>query len=180
MKLKLALCALTVSGSMFMAAQQPATTSPSNSTPPTFPSDQKAPTADQAQQPAIDSQTQSSQVGAQSGSMDQSAGNSKAIEGCLSQATSGSGFILTDASGVAYNLQGDSSDLSSHVGQQVKIMADAAPKSGAASDNSASSSSASTASSAGAAGADASANTLTVKKVKKIASSCSTSQSPSK
>ncbi len=180
MKSKLALCALMLSGSLFVAAQQPSSSSPSSnppSTPSTFPSDQQAPTATQPQ-PDVNApagQT-SSQAGSQTGSMDQGAAAGKSIEGCLSQAPSGSGFILTDSSGVQYSLQGETSDLSSHVGEQVRIAGDVAPSAagGMKTDNPDSKGnaapSASTSSSA-----EANLSSITVKKVKKIASSCSTS-----
>jgi hypothetical protein len=87
------------------------------------------------------------------------------VEGCLSQSSSGSGYILTDSSGVAYNLQGDSSELSSHVGQEVKI-------SGELAANTASKDSSASSASSGSMGADASSNSITVKKVKKIAATC--------
>jgi hypothetical protein len=49
-----------------------------------------------------------------SGSSDQTT-----IQGCLSG--SGGNFTVTDSSGNSYKLQGDTSKLSDHVGQEVKI-----------------------------------------------------------
>jgi Protein of unknown function (DUF5818) len=176
MKIKLALCAFMLSGSMFVVAQQPST-SPSAGTPPTFPSDQKAPATDQAR-PDINA----SPTAAQSGSMDQSSSASaKPTEGCLSQASSGSGFILTDASGVQYTLTGDSSELSSHVGQQVRITGEVAPNATAGMKTDSSDAKGSSAASASTgSGTDANSSSITVKKVKKIASTCSNTQTPSK
>lgn len=46
-------------------------------------------------------------------------GEATKVEGCLQK--SGSGFTLMDASGKMYDLQGDSSKLSEHVGHEVMI-----------------------------------------------------------
>jgi len=59
------------------------------------------------------SSTQNSQT-SPTGSADQSS-----IQGCLSG--SSGNFMVTDSSGNAYKLQGDTSKLSDHVGQEVKI-----------------------------------------------------------
>src|SRR2546430_7546443 len=48
-----------------------------------------------------------------------SGGNESPIEGCLSG--SGGNFTLTDKSGKSYQLQGDTSKLSDHVGQEVRV-----------------------------------------------------------
>lgn len=61
------------------------------------------------------SSTQSNpQSSTSSGSSDQTM-----IQGCLSG--SGGNFTVTDSSGNSYKLQGDTSKLSDHVGQEVKI-----------------------------------------------------------
>src|SRR5205085_1902353 len=122
------------------------------------------------------SQTSSGQSSMGSQSADNS--SSQKIEGCLAQ--SGSNYTLADASGTTYNLTGDTSKLSSHVGEQVEVKGTPASDSSSASsaspssDSSASaagSSSASGASSAGAAG-----KSFTVQGVKRISKSCSNAQ----
>ncbi len=60
------------------------------------------------------SSTQSYPQTSTSGSSDQTS-----IQGCLSG--SSGNFMVTDSSGNAYKLQGDTSKLSDHVGQEVKI-----------------------------------------------------------
>lgn len=100
-----------------------------------------------------------------------SSNSSTSIEGCLSG--SAGNWSLTDQSGKTWQLAGDTSKLSDHVGHQVRLMG---------SDNSSSasgSSSSSPSSSAGATGAGASSgtqSTFTVNKVKMISSTCSTSK----
>jgi hypothetical protein len=95
------------------------------------------------------------------------------IEGCLSQTASG--FALADASGTNYTLTGDTSKLSSHVGEQVEVKG--MPASGSAASSSAPSSD-SSAASAGASGASASSagQSFTVQSVKKIAKTCANAQ----
>jgi hypothetical protein len=124
--------------------QQPSTTSPSST-------DQQQPSNPSPSMP------QSDQSASQTSSM--GAGNEQKIEGCLSQGANG--FTLADASGTTYNLTGDTSKLSSHVGEQVEV------------HGTPSSSPSSAASSQTAGGA--SAQNFDVKSVKRIAKSCSTS-----
>lgn len=97
--------------------------------------------------------------------------SSTAIEGCLSG--SAGSFTLTDQSGKAWQLAGDTSKLSDHVGHQVRIMGSDASGS-AAGANPSSGAGSSAASSGG--GASSGSSTFTVKKVKMISSSCSTSK----
>ncbi|HEY3768388.1 MAG TPA: hypothetical protein VGN44_06930 [Candidatus Angelobacter sp.] len=92
-----------------------------------------------------------------------STGSSTAIEGCLSG--SSGNFTLTDQSGKAYQLAGDTSKLTEHVGHQIRVM-------GSSSDSNAASSASGSNASAG--GASSGSSTFTVKKVKMISSSCST------
>jgi hypothetical protein len=87
----------------------------------------------------------------------------------LSQ-TSG-GYALADASGTTYNLTGDTSKLSSHVGEQVEVKG--MPASSSASSSAAPDASASSAGAAGASAGGASAGqSFTVQSVKKIAKTC--------
>lgn len=124
------------------SSAQPSTQSPSSTT--TSPSS----TSPTAQQP----DTSTSGANASASSTDK--GN--AIEGCLSG--SAGNFTLTDASGTAYQLAGDTSKLSDHVGHQVRVWGD---NSGAG------------ASSATGTSASSAPSTFTVKRVKMVSSTCS-------
>jgi hypothetical protein len=81
-------------------------------------------------------------------------------------------WTLTDQSGKAWQLAGDTSKLSDHVGHQVRIMG----TDSSASSSGASAGGSSSPSSGASAGGSASGTqpTFTVKKVKMISSSCST------
>ena len=100
-----------------------------------------------------------------------SSDSSTAIEGCLSGAAGN--WTLTDQSGKAWQLAGDTSKLSDHVGHQVRIMGSDAG--GSAAGANPSSGAGGSAASSGA-GASSGPSTFTVKKVKMISSSCSTSK----
>jgi hypothetical protein len=181
MKSTLTLCAFLLSGSMFVAAQQPATSSssPQAGTPPTFPTDQQTPSANEPQKSTLPD-TSATQSTTQSSSVDQDSATPKTIEGCLSQASSGSGYTLTDASGIAYNLQGDSSLMSSHIGQQVSVTGQLTKTTASSSttntDNPDSKSSAST--SASDSHSMKSDSVINVSKLDKVADSCSNQQAP--
>jgi hypothetical protein len=82
-------------------------------------------------------------------------------------------WTLTDQSGKTYQLAGDTSKLSDHVGHQVRLMGTDNSSSASSSGSSPSSSSPSSATGAGA--ASGSQPTFTVQKVKMISSTCSTS-----
>jgi hypothetical protein len=138
-----------------------AQTSPSSSPQSSTPSSASPQSASPSSQAPDTSTTQTTTTQTTETSSDT---NSTAIEGCLS-GSSGS-YTLTDQSGKAWTLAGDTSKLSDHVGHQIRIMG---------SDNSASSGAGSSAASAGGAGA-AGGSTFNVKKVKMISSSCSTSK----
>jgi cell wall integrity and stress response component len=135
------------------SSQQP--TSPSS----TSPSQQPA-TPDASSTTTQTTTTQTTQTSSDSGN---------SIEGCLNG--SAGNWTLTDQSGKTYQLAGDTSKLSDHVGHQVRIMG---------TDNSASASSSgsmgsSPSSSATGAGASSGSQpTFTVQKVKMISSTCST------
>lgn len=96
-------------------------------------------------------------------------GNS--IEGCLSG--SAGNWTLTDQSGKTYQLSGDTSKLSDHVGHQIRVMG-TDNSSSASNSSSPSSSSPSSAGAAGAGSSSGSQPTFTVQKVKMISSSCPT------
>lgn len=135
------------------ASSQQQPTSPS----PTSPSQQPA-TPDTSSTTTQTTTTQTTQT---------STDNS--IEGCLNG--SAGNWTLTDQSGKTYQLSGDTSKLSDHVGHHVQIMG---------TDNSSSASSsgstgtAPSSSATGAGSASGSQPTFTVKKVKMISSTCPT------
>lgn len=102
----------------------------------------------------------SAQSGAQSSAQapaDQAKGDETTIQGCLT--SSGSNYILTDASGTQYQLQGDTSKLSSNVNNQVQVKGTAGAGAGSAG---------ATATSSGA----GAGQSFTVSKVKKVSGSC--------
>lgn len=132
-------------------------TSPSS----TSPSQQPA-TPDASSTTTQTTTTQTTQTSSDSGS---------SIEGCLNG--SAGNWTLTDQSGKTYQLAGDTSKLSDHVGHQVRLMGTDNSSSASSSGSSPSSSSPSSATGAGA--ASGSQPTFTVQKVKMISSTCSTS-----
>jgi len=106
---------------------------------------------------------------AQSTSPDTSATSSgTSIEGCL--AGSSGNYTLTDTAGKSWQLAGDTSKLTEHVGHQVRITGSEA---GGAGDKGGSSASAGAG--AGASGSSGQ-STYTVQKVKMVSSSCPTSK----
>lgn len=108
--------------------------------------------AAQQGKPSISQPTGSNAPQAQSGSPQQTAPAAKGestIQGCL--AASGSSFTLTDKSGKAYQLEGDSSKLTAHVGHEIQLTGTEA---------------------AGDATSSAAPTVFTVKKIKMLASTC--------
>jgi len=115
---------------------------------------------------------------------DQSA-SANTIQGCL-MGTTGN-YMLTDATGVAYKVQGDESQLSSNVNKEVEVMGTVASTASASATNNADASAPNAASqgdananagsnSAGSTGATATATaskTLNATSVKMVADSCS-------
>jgi hypothetical protein len=137
------------------SSQQP--TSPSS----TSPSQQPA-APDASSTTTQTTTTQTTQTSSDSGN---------SIEGCLNG--SAGNWTLTDQSGKTWQLSGDTSKLSDHVGHQVRIMG-TDNSSSASSSGSAGSSPNSSATGAGA--SSGSQSTFTVNKVKMISSTCSTSK----
>lgn len=178
-KSTLLLCTFVLGASMFALGQQSPSTAPPGSTPPTFPSDQSRPAPDTTApvpQTAPDASVPSSKTSIQ----DSSAAGAQTISGCLSQASSGGGLTLTDSTGATFILQGDSSKLSKHVGEQVEVHGAVTPASASAGSSAAPSSAASTsgaADSSQSAGAGSSASSMVdVKSINKIASTCAPQQ----
>jgi len=114
--------------------------------------------------------------GSQAGSAEsQSSGSETTIRGCLN--SSGGSYTLTDASGTTYQLQGDSSKLSSHVNNEVEIKGTASGASGAGAAGSTSPSAGSSASTgASSTGSAAGSQMFNVTKVKKVSGTCSTTK----
>jgi hypothetical protein len=134
---------------------QTAPTSPSTS--------QTSPSTQQSTPPSQSVPDASSQTA-------QTSTDNSSIEGCLNG--SAGSWTLTDSTGKTWQLAGDTSKLSDHVGHQVRISgsegsASASPSSGAAGGAAPSASS-------GAGASSGSQPTFNVKKVKMISSSCPT------
>lgn len=100
--------------------------------------------------------------------------SSTSIEGCLSG--SAGNFTLTDQSGKTYQLAGDTSKLSDHVGHQVRLMGTDNSSSASGSSSPSSSNPSSGAGATGASSSSGAQSTFTVNKVKMISSTCSTSK----
>jgi hypothetical protein len=103
--------------------------------------------------------------------------SANSIEGCLSG--SAGNWTLTDQSGKTWQLSGDTSKLSDHVGHQVRVSGadNSASGSSPSSGSSGAASATNPSSGAGATGAGSSSgsqSTFNVKKVKMISSTCST------
>ena len=130
------------------------------------------------------------QAGATASSSDQATASagSNTVQGCLSG--SSGNYMLTDATGVAYQLTGDESQLSSNLNKEVEVTGTTGAKASASASNSPDTSAAgntsageasgtagsSTGASAGATANASAAKTLEVTSVKKVADSCSTSK----
>lgn len=147
-KLYLITSILLLSSVWLVAQSSPATQQPST--------DQSSPSATS---PSQTSPTQSTAP-----DTTQTSTSNTSIEGCLSG--SSGNFSLTDTAGKTWQLSGDTSKLTEHVGHEVRITGSEAG--GSSSGAGAAGSSAS----AGAGGASGSQSSFTVQKVKMISSSC--------
>ena len=103
-----------------------------------------------------------------------SSDSSTSIEGCLSG--SAGNWTLTDQSGKTWQLAGDTSKLSDHVGHQVRLMGTDNSSSASGSSSPSSSNPSSGAGATGAGSTSGTQSTFTVNKVKMISSTCSTSK----
>jgi hypothetical protein len=160
--------AILLLSAVWAVAQTSPSSSPQSTTPgassqqqPTSPSS-TSPSQQPAAPDASSTTTQTTQTSSDSGN---------SIEGCLNG--SAGNWTLTDQSGKTYQLSGDTSKLSDHVGHQVRIMG-TDNSSSASSSGSAGSSPSSSATGAGA--SSGSQPTFTVQKVKMISSTCPTSK----
>jgi hypothetical protein len=103
----------------------------------------------------------------QTGASASSSGSSMTVDGCLS-GSSGSYMLKDKASGTTYNLTGDTSKLSAHVGHEVQITGTPS-----ASSSASSSSPSASASPSGASSSSGGGQTLSVTSIKHVATSCS-------
>lgn len=163
--------AILLLSAVWAVAQTSPGSSPQSTTPGAGSQQQPTSPSSPSQQPAAPdaSSTTTQTTTTQTTQTSSDSGNS--IEGCLNG--SAGNWTLTDQSGKTYQLSGDTSKLSDHVGHQVRIMG-TDNSSSASSSGSAGSSPSSSATGAGA--SSGSQPTFTVNKVKMISSTCSTSK----
>jgi hypothetical protein len=160
---------------MFVAAQQPPA---SSSTPSTFPQSQSTEQPVNPQQPANqmppDTHASKSDESSTDGSSQASSSETTSVEGCLTQLSSNNQFRLTDQAGNSYQLQGDSSELSQHVNQQVRIKASLADTGSAVSKAESSTPTPDSSTQSGAAGSNTSGSKqLNVSSVEQLSNTCS-------
>jgi hypothetical protein len=164
---------LLLSAAWAVAQTSPST--PQSTTPETSSQQSTAPSSTSpSQQPATPDTSSTTTQTTTTQSTQTSSNSSTSIEGCLSG--SAGNFTLTDQSGKTWQLAGDTSKLSDHVGHQIRLMG---TDNSSSASGSSSPSSSNPSSSAGATGAGSSAGsqpTFTVNKVKMISSTCSTSK----
>lgn len=147
--------------SVWLMAQSTPSNSQQPSTPPT--SDQSSPsTASPSQSTTQTTTTETTQTSTSSSS----------IEGCLSG--SAGSYTLTDTAGKTWQLAGDTSKLTEHVGHDVRLTGSEGNGGASGSSGGAAGSSASSTGAGAGAGASGSQPTFTVQKVKMISSTCPT------
>jgi hypothetical protein len=157
-------CCLAATAQMGSTPNQ---TSPA-STPPTFPQDQTGQSpANPANPSAIPPDTNApGRMGDHATDQSSQASGSQmtTIQGCLSQSSAGN-FMLSESSGNSFQLRGDTSQLSSFIGKEVKV--DGTASTGGSNAGAMSSSS----------GSGSSSGQFSVSKVHKVADSCATGSS---
>ena len=162
--------AILLLSAVWAVAQTSPSSSPQSTTPDASSQQSTSPSSTSpSQQPSSSTTTQTTTTQ----TTETSSGNS--IEGCLSG--SAGNWTLTDQSGKTYQLSGDTSKLSDHVGHQIRVTG--TDNSSSASSSGSMGSSPSSGSGSGATGAGSSSGsqpTFTVQKVKMISSSCPTSK----
>src|SRR6478735_7114592 len=151
---------LLLSAAWAVAQTSPST--PQSTTPDTSSQQPTTPSTSPSQQPATPDTSSTTTQTTTTQTTQTSSNSSTSIEGCLSG--SAGNFTLTDQSGKTWQLAGDTSKLSDHVGHQVRLMGTDTSASAAGGP-----SSGATATGAGAAAATQS--TFNVTKVKMISSS---------
>ena len=159
MRKTLLLTLILLISAAWVVAQTPQTVPPANSPGSTQPGTINDKTSTGGSSDQMGSQG-TQQTGSQGSTGMGTAGSENHIEGCLGGASGN--YTLTDSSGTAWQLQGDNSQLSKHVGQQVRISGTA--PSSAAGTNSGS----------------AASQTFNVTRVHKVASTCSTNSMQNK
>jgi hypothetical protein len=172
MKKILTLGTMLLGGCLAVAAQTGSTPNqtPPTSTPPTFPQDQTGQIPSNPTTPsdpsAIPPDTSASGQMSRDHATDQAANSqTTTVSGCLSQSPDGK-FILADDSGNSFQLRGNTSQLSSFLGKQVKVDGIATTNSGSAGAMSSSTSSTTP---------SGSSTQFSVSDVHKVADSCASS-----
>ena len=162
--------AILLLSAVWAVAQTSPSSSPQSTTPDASSQQSTSPSSTSpSQQPSSSTTTQTTTTQ----TTETSSGNS--IEGCLSG--SAGNWTLTDQSGKTYQLSGDTSKLSDHVGHQIRVTGTDNSSSASSSGSMGSSPSSGSGSSAtGAGSSSGSQPTFTVQKVKMISSSCPTSK----
>lgn len=145
--------------SVWLMAQSTPSSTQQPSTPST--TDQSSPSATSPSQSTTTTQTTTTDT-------TQTSSSGSSIEGCLSG--SAGSYTLTDTTGKTWQLAGDTSKLTEHVGHDIRLTGSEGNGGASGSSNSASGSSAS--STGAGAGASGSQPTFTVQKVKMISSTC--------
>ncbi|HET9698443.1 MAG TPA: hypothetical protein VFP40_16345 [Terriglobales bacterium] len=175
MKTRVLLLTSVLGSWMFVAAQQPPA---SSSTPSTFPQSQSTEQPVNPQQPANqmppDTHASKSDESSTAGSSQASSSETTSVEGCLTQLSSNNQFRLTDQAGNSYQLQGDSSELSQHLNQQVRIKASLADTGSAVSKAESSTPTPDSSTQTGGAGSNTSGSKqLNVSSVEQLSNTCS-------
>jgi Protein of unknown function (DUF5818) len=153
------------------AVAQTSPSSPQSTTPGASSQQSTSPTSTSpSQQPATPDTSATTTQTTTTQTTQTSTDSANSIEGCLSG--SAGSWNLTDQSGKTWQLAGDTSKLSDHVGHQVRITG--SDNSGSASNSGSGSTGGSSTASSGAGSASGSQSTFNVKKVKMISSTCST------
>src|SRR5689334_834511 len=164
---------LLLSAAWAVAQTSPST--PQSTTPDTSSQQSTSPSSTSpSQQPATPDSSSTTTQTTTTQTTQTSSNSSTSIEGCLSG--SAGNFTLTDQSGKTYQLAGDTSKLSDHVGHQVRLMGSDNSSSASGSSSPSSSSPSSSAGASGAGSSSGGQSTFTVNKVKMISSTCSTSK----
>lgn len=149
------------------AVAQTSPSSPQSTTPGTSAQQPTSPSTSPSQQPSAPDTTSTTTQTTTTQTKETSTDSGTGIEGCLSG--SAGNFTLTDQSGKTWQLAGDTSKLSDHVGHQVRLT-------GTDTSASAAGGPSSTATATGAGAASGTQSTFNVTKVKMISSSCPTSK----
>jgi len=163
---------LLLSAAWAVAQTSPST--PQSTTPDTSSQQPTTPSTSPSQQPATPDTSSTTTQTTTTQTTQTSSNSSTSIEGCLSG--SAGNWTLTDQSGKTWQLAGDTSKLSDHVGHQIRLMGTDNSSSASGSSSPSSSNPSSSAGATGAGSASGTQSTFTVNKVKMISSTCSTSK----